>query len=208
MTRLLIAGLMAAVAVPVLAQAAPPMAPKHERVMTRAEVQGHVAQMFARVDANHDGVITKAETDAAHQAMAAKRQSRQGGHATGKMGAMGAMHHDPAAAFDRIDANHDGTISRAEFVAAHAKREQKMGDMKGMGGMGGIGGMGGMRQMHGGMADRIFEKSDTNHDGRVTQAEAQAEAFAHFDMMDANHDGRVTSDERKAARQMMQHKGR
>ena len=205
MTRLLIAGLMAAVAVPVLAQAAPPMAPKHERVMTRAEVQGHVAQMFARVDANHDGVITKAETDAAHQAMAAKRQSRQGDHAMGKMGAMGAMggmHHDPAAAFDRIDANHDGTISRAEFVAAHAKREQKMGDMKGMGGMDG------MRQMHGGMADRIFEKSDTNHDGRVTQAEAQAEAFAHFDMMDANHDGRVTSDERKAARQMMQHKGR
>ena len=205
MTRLLIAGLMAAVAVPVLAQAAPPMAPKHDRVMTRAEVQGHVAQMFARVDANHDGVITKAETDAAHQAMAAKRQGRQGDHATGKMGAMGAMggmHHDPAAAFDRIDANHDGTISRAEFVAAHAKREQKMGDMKGMGGMGG------MRQMHGGMADRIFEKSDTNHDGRVTQAEAQAEAFAHFDMMDANHDGRVTPDERKAARQMMQHKGR
>ena len=205
MTRLLFAGLMAAVAVPVLAQAAPPMAPKHDRVMTRAEVQGHVAQMFARVDANRDGVITKAETDAAHQAMAAKRQSRQGDHATGKMGAMGAMggmHHDPAAAFDRIDANHDGTISRAEFVAAHAKREPKMGDMKGMGGMDG------MRQMHGGMADRIFEKSDTNHDGRVTQAEAQAEAFAHFDMMDANRDGRVTPDERKAARQMMQHKGR
>lgn len=200
MTRLLIAGLMAAVAVPVLAQAAPPMAPKHDRVMTRAEVQGHVAQMFARVDANHDGVITKAETDAAHQAMAAKRQSRQGDHAMGKMGAMGAMggmHHDPAAAFDRIDANHDGTISRAEFVAAHAKREQKMGDMKGMRGMDG------MRQMHGGMADRIFEKSDTNHDGRVSQAEAQAEAFAHFDMMDANRDGRVTPDERKAARHMM-----
>ena len=184
------------------------MAPKHDRVMTRAQVQGHVAQMFARVDANHDGVITKAETDAAHQAMAAKRQGRQGDHAIGKMGAMGAMgamHHDPAAAFDRIDANHDGTISRAEFVAAHAKREQKMGDMKEMRGMGG---MGGMRQMQGGMADRIFEKSDTNHDGRVTQAEAQAEAFAHFDMMDANHDGRVTPDERKAARQMMQHKGR
>ena len=203
MTRLLIAGLMAAVAVPVLAQAAPPMAPKHDRVMTRAEVQGHVAQMFARVDANRDGVITKAETDAAHQAMAAKRQGRQGDHAMGQMGAMGAMHHDPAAAFDRIDANHDGTISRAEFVAAHAKREQKMGATKGMSGMGG------MRQMHGGMADRIFEKSDTNHDGRVTQAEAQAEAFAHFDMMDANRDGRVTPDERKAARHnMMQPKGR
>ena len=89
-------------------------------------------------------------------------------------------------------------ISRAEFVAAHAMREPMMGQMKGMGGM------------RGGMAGRIFEKADANHDGRVTQAEAQAEAFAHFDMMDANHDGRVTPAERKAARQhmMMQHKGR
>ena len=195
MNRLLIAGLMAAVAVPLIA-AAPPMAANHDRVMTRAEVQGHVTQMFARVDANHDGVITKAETDAAHQAMASKRQGHEGDHAMGKMGAMSDMHRDPAAAFDRIDANHDGNISRAEFVAAHAMREHRMGEMKGVHGM------------DGSMADRIFEKSDTNHDGRVTLAEAQAEAFAHFDMMDANRDGRVTPDERKAARHiMMQHKG-
>ena len=200
MTRLLIAGLMAAVAVPLIA-AAPPMAPMnggamHNHVMTRAEVQGHVAKMFARVDANHDGVITKAETDAAHQTMAGRAQDHHGQNAMGKMGAMGnmgamgGMHRDPAAAFDRIDANRDGMISRAEFVQAHAMREQKMGEMKGMSGM----------------AGRIFEKADANHDGRVTQAEAQAEAFAHFDMMDANHDGRVTPDERKTARQM--HKGR
>ena len=207
MTRLLVAGLMVAVAIPLIA-AAPPAAPMppmsgmhagamRTRVMTRAEVEGHVAKMFARVDANHDGVITKAETDAAHQAMAGKWQGRHGDHAMGKMGATGGMHRDPAAAFDRIDANHDGMISRAEFVQAHAMREQKMGEMKGMPGMKGI---------RGGMADRIFEKADTNRDGRVTQAEAQAEAFAHFDSIDTNRDGRITPEERQAAHQM--HKGR
>ena len=100
MTRLLVAGLMAAVAVPAIAQVASPMPAMndemmHNRVMTRAEVQGHVAKMFARVDANRDGVITKAETDAAHQAMAGKRQGPHGDLAMGKMGAMGGMHHDP-----------------------------------------------------------------------------------------------------------------
>ena len=198
MTRLLIAGLMAAVAVPLIAAAQPtaPMPPMaamhdgmmHDRVMTRAEIKGHVAKMFARVDANHDGIITKAETDAAHQAMAAKGQ---GDHAMGKMGAGSGMHRDAGPAFDRIDANHDGMISRAEFVRAHATREQKMGEHN---------------DMHGRMADRIFEKSDTNRDGRVTQAEAQAEAFAHFDSVDTNRDGRITPEERTAAHHM--HKGR
>ena len=202
MTRLLIAGLMAAVAVPLIAAAPPtaPMSAMHDHVMTRAEVQGHVAKMFARVDANRDGVITKAETDAAHQTMAGKGQDHHGQNAMGKMGnmgAMGGMHRDPAAAFDRIDANQDGNISRAEFIAAHAMREQKMSEHLGMKGM---------PAMHGGMADRIFEKSDVNHDGRVTLAEAQAEAFAHFDMLDTNHDGRITPDERAAAHHL--HKGR
>ena len=189
MTRLLIAGLMAAVAVPLIAAAPPtaPMSAMHDHVMTRAEVQGHVAKMFARVDANRDGVITKAETGAVHRAMAGKGE---GDHAMGKMGAVSGMHRDAGVAFDRIDANRDGMISRDEFSSARAMHQQKMGERKGM---------------HGGMADRIFVKADTNHDGRVTQAEAQAEALAHFDMMDANRDGRVTPEERKAARQM--HKG-
>ena len=66
--------------------------------------------------------------------------------------------------------------------------------------------MGERKGMHGGMAERIFVKADTNRDGRVTQAEAQAEALAHFDSVDTNRDGRVTPAERAAAHQM--HKGR
>lgn len=32
---------------------------------------------------------------------------------------------DPARMFDRIDANHDGVVSRAEFMAAHQRMEQR-----------------------------------------------------------------------------------
>ena len=163
MTKYLIAGLMAAVAVPALAQVAPPMPPMtmgHDKVMTRAEVQGHVARMFAQADTNRDGVITKAEADAAHQAMSGKGQ-------------------------------------RAVKMAGH---------MKGGHGMGGMGMVG----MGKGMGGKMFERADANHDGRLTLAEAQAQAFAHFDMMDTNRDGRITPKERQAAHQrmMQMHKSR
>lgn len=204
MTKYLIAGLMAAVAVPALAQVAPPMPSMmmgHDKVMTRAEVQSHVGQMFARLDANRDGVVTKAEADAAHQGMGDKR-GMKGDHR-----AMSAMHRDPTAAFDRLDANRDGMISRDEFTRAHAMRGTRGQGMVGndMGHMKGGHGMGGM-----GMGGKMFDRADANHDGRLTQAEAQAQAFAHFDMMDTNRDGRITPDERQAAHQrmMQMHKSR
>lgn len=194
MTKLLIAGLMAAVAVPALAQYAPaPVAPMmNDRVMTRAEVQGQVARMFARLDTNRDGVLLKAEADAARQGMRGNRQRGQG---------MRAMHRDPAAAFARMDANRDNMISREEFTAMHAqragKRAAKAANGQGMRGM--RGGMG--RGM--GMGGMMFDRADANRDGRVTLAEAQSQAFVHFDMMDANRDGQVTREERRNMRQHM-----
>ncbi len=55
--------------------------------------------------------------------------------------------------------------------------------------------MGGMGM--GGFGERMFEMADTNHDGRVSLAEAQAAALAHFDKADLNHDGKITPDERQ-----------
>ena len=195
MPKLLLAGLIAAVAVPAFAQMAPPMAPMtNDRVMTRGEVQGHVAQMFARLDTNRDGVVLKAEAEAARQGMHGNNGQR-GDHQR-----MRGMHRDPSAAFARMDANRDNMISREEFSAAHAQRAQKMA-ARGQDGRA-------MRGKHG-MGGKMFERADTNRDGRLTQAEAQAQAFAHFDMMDGNRDGRVTREERQTARQtMMQNKGR
>jgi hypothetical protein len=49
----------------------------------------------------------------------------------------------------------------------------------------------------------MFETMDTNKDGRVSQAEAQAVALQHFDRADLNHDGQLTPQERQQSRQLL-----
>jgi Ca2+-binding EF-hand superfamily protein len=205
---------------------APPMAPRAPQApmvrrgqpnvmimmnkpMTRAEVSEHVARMFAHLDANHDGYLTREEIQATHQKMMA-----MGPEMKKRMAQRGMGRGDRGAAFDRLDTNRDGSISRQEFMAGRPEiREQRvivMRDGKGpmapgaMPEMPGHGGMK-MRMMHmGGMGfgGKMFDMADTNHDGRVSLAEAQAAALAHFDRADANHDGKITPDERKNVRIM------
>jgi hypothetical protein len=184
----------------------------HDKVMTRDEVANHVGKLFARLDANHDGFIVKEEVQAVHHRM------------MGAMGNAGEMHRrlaergvrigDRGAMFDKLDSNRDGTISRQEFMAAKPQvREQRVmvmrGDPDGAPGGPNAPAMRGMKamRMHAvgmGMGMRmgghLFEMADANHDGRVSQAEAQAMAFAHFDKADVNHDGRITRDERQQMR--------
>ena len=84
--------------------------------------------------------------------------------------------------FQRLDANHDGTVTRQEAEQAAAQM--------GQGGEGGRGGRFAARMM-----DRLFSQSDS-----VTLAQFQAQALARFDRQDLNHDGTVTADERQQAR--------
>ena len=55
----------------------------------------------------------------------------------------------------------------------------------------------------GGFGGRMIVMADTNKDGRITLAEAEALALQHFDQMDTNRDGQVTPEERRAGRPMM-----
>jgi hypothetical protein len=202
-------GLLAGTAVaqtPPVAQPAPaaspaPMAhPMRDKVMTRTEAVQMVRQHFGEVDSNRDGTATAAEIEAARTKRFEDFKAFDGGHAM----VMG----DPNAAFDHLDANKDGSISRDEFTKAHeqrverrtVKREERRGTPKesrdvrrhvmrahGAGGFGG----------------RMIAMADTNKDGQVTQAEAEALALQHFDQMDTNRDGQVTPEERRAGRQLM-----
>ena len=168
----------------------PPMAVK---VHTRAEVQAKVAEHFAKVDANRDGVVTKAEADAAAQAFRGKWAERVKDRRDDRGDRV----------FERLDSNGDGSVSRAEWDAGQAQREQRIAshDRDGDGRRDGHkpGGMHGMS----GFSGHMFEMADANKDGRVTLQEAQAAALRHFDMADANRDGQITREERAQMRQRM-----
>jgi Ca2+-binding EF-hand superfamily protein len=199
MKMLLIGGAALALAFPALAQvgsapAAGPQARMAHKVQTRADLQAKVAEHFARLDTNRDGVLTQAEADAGIQALKQHFEQRRGQWRE--------------QSFERLDTNRDGAISRAEWDAAQTQRQQRMAnrDRDGDGQPDGhrMGAMGGMA--HGGMhgfGGQMFTMADTNHDGRVTLAEAQAAALQHFDMVDTNHDGQISPDERMQMHQRM-----
>ena len=230
MNRLLIGGAATALIVglaPALAQVPPPpgvaqgtappvaavprgapqvhMRVMSDRVMTRDEVVKHVRDMFAKLDINRDGFITRQEVDALHQKMVGAMGTA--GDMQQRLAEHGIMMGDRGAMFDRLDTNHDGNISRQEFMARQPEVRQErvmiLSNREGVPGVPGAPGVPGMRMhMHGmgGLGGHLFDMADANHDGRVSLAEAQALALAHFDKADTNHDGRITPDERQNVR--------
>jgi Ca2+-binding EF-hand superfamily protein len=230
MKKLLIGGAVAALAIviaPAVAQPAPPPPPgvaqgtapapmppapprmhmkmMSDRVMTRDEVVQHVRKLFARLDSNKDGYLTREEMNAAHRKMMGMHGAMEG-----RPGEHGFKHPDRAAMFERLDTNHDGSISRQEFMAAQPQLEHRVmifrnGPEGGPGAPGGPGEPGMKMRMHGmgGFGGHLFETADANHDGRVSLPEAEAAALAHFDRADLNHDGKITPEERRQAHQLM-----
>jgi len=192
----------------------PPPGPPHVRMMfggdhvaTRAEVSEHVAKMFAKLDTNHDGFVTREEMDALHAKMEAAMAKVD--DLPKRLAENGVIMGDRGQIFDQLDTNHDGNISRQEFMAHRPQvREERVIVMRdGPQGAAGapvppLEGHPGMMRMHmhmagmGRLGGQLFEMADANHDGRVSLAEAQAAALAHFDKVDLNHDGKLTPEER------------
>ena len=84
-----------------------------------------------------------------------------------------------AQAVMRMDADHDGRISPAEFSAFMASRKHG-------GGKGGDGA-------------KAFARLDANHDGFLSSDELAVLADRHFEKLDTNHDGKLDASERQAA---------
>jgi Ca2+-binding EF-hand superfamily protein len=182
--------------------------------MTRAGLQDMIAQHFKAMDANGDGFVTKAEFDAAREAMHKKMEAKRGEHR--------------AEMFAMLDKNHDGSLSKDEYMAPPPHDGMMGHDMKDHGPdghdmppppPGGPDGdhdggpmhghrmmmhrMGGMGMDGMGRDDKWFDRADANHDGKLTLAEASAGPLAMFDRADTNHDGTISPDEHKAAMEKM-----
>jgi Ca2+-binding EF-hand superfamily protein len=159
--------------------------PRGMGAQERSAIAGQVQAWFSRIDTNRDGFVTREE------AQGARAMFRQNGPQRAERRQRAP---DPAmqqqrrtAAFDRLDSNRDGAISRAEFMQASALRtERRM-----------------VRRVPMGLGGRMFEMADTNRDSRVSLQEATAAAYQRFDTADLNRDGRLTRDERMQRRERL-----
>jgi len=203
---------------PQTAKVAPSARPtRAAQPVTRATVQARVAAIFAKLDTNHDGFVTKDEINTLEAQREQKAQER-------------AQRFDPSKVFDRLDANHDGKVTAAEVDAARSQRAQSKNGQPAKAQATGFTGLFAKADTNkdnvlsraefdamgqelkarmerasvarGETAVRMFDLEDSNKDGRVTLAEMQQAALAQFDRVDLNHDGTITPQERQQARQL------
>jgi Ca2+-binding EF-hand superfamily protein len=113
-----------------------------------AQPRPDAAQMFALADANHDGVVSPAE-------FRASREAR----------------------FKVLDRNHDGVLTAADFPAG-----------------------GRLTARWGEGPQALLKMLDADGDGRVSLDEFVQGSMRLFDRADANHDGVVSQAEAQAAR--------
>ena len=109
--------------------------------------------------------------------------------------------------FDRMDLDHNGSITREEMTQAHAQMREHRGEGRGEG-MGHRRGMRHMRGPHGPGAPGMRGERMFGTQGFITRDQMRERALARFDQADANHDGTVTAAERQAARGAMRQRFR
>jgi Ca2+-binding EF-hand superfamily protein len=191
----------------------PPMAhPMADKTMTRDEVVAMVREHFGRLDTDKNGSITTEEAMKGHEQMAGHFNSMRMEHGEGGEGGephmMRIERRDPKEAFARLDSNKDGSISFDEFSKGHEERIEQRIEIrerrKEAAKDGKLPEKHAFRMHHGGiMGGHMIVMADSDHDGKITLAEAEALALQHFDQMDSNHDGQVTPEERRAGRPMI-----
>ena len=104
--------------------------------------------------------------------------------------------------WDKLDVNHDGTLSREEVQQGRPKLAEHFGkvDANGDGQLTPLE-MREARAAHQARMKARWEKLDGNHDGKLSRDEVQGrpKLAQHFDQVDANGDGQLTPMEMREA---------
>jgi Ca2+-binding EF-hand superfamily protein len=151
-----------------------------------AKDQKRLSRQFDTIDGNKDGKLSKEELQGFHANMREKHKAafeqrfkeadKDGDGALSKAEAENAKMPGLAAHFDRADANQDGKVGKDELQS-------------------------GRKRMHDRHAES-FKAADTDGDGALTKAEAEAgkldRLVQHFDQLDANKDGKIGPEEAHA----------
>lgn len=145
----------------------------------QAEVQAAQDARFAEADANGDGALDADEMNAMRDKRMAGRAEMAGKHAS--------------ATFEALDADKSGAISREEFEAAVEMRKSRRADH--------AKGHRDRRQA------RMMQRMDANGDGMIQKEEISGGFVTQmFARLDTDKDGRVSKAEADAARGFMKHK--
>lgn len=144
----------------------------------RGEHAGHGrGELFGRADTDKNGVVTRAEFDAA-----IAQHSAHGGGGRHAMMSDADRKARAGEMFKRFDADGNGSISKAEAEAARARFQQRRGEARDD------------------RRDDRFAKLDSDGNGAVSLAEFNARDAERIDRLDANRDGQISSDEFAAGR--------
>lgn len=167
----------------------------NDGAISRAEFMAQSDKRFARLDANGDGEISGDELPGRGRLLASTDTNKDGKISKAEYSAQA------AARFAKMDTNGDGKITPDEMKAMGQRMREGRGRGPGGGAPMGAGPMRGGHMGHhgGGMLARL----DTDHDGKISHAEAMAPAEARFAKMDTNHDGFIDKAEMDAMHERM-----
>jgi Ca2+-binding EF-hand superfamily protein len=174
----------------------------HDGAVDQTEFQSSRDKWFADIDTNKDGFITTDELKAFGDKMHAQWQQKQADAGQTQNGATGTQPAPDASRgekmtqhiLQRVDTDHDGKISKAEFdteSTALFKKLDKNSDGKIAADE--------VPAHHWGPKGGMLGRMDTDKDGRITKAEFTVGEDKLFQKLDANGDGVITQDEMQAA---------
>ncbi|MGK6319995.1 EF-hand domain-containing protein [Sphingomonas sp. DT-204] len=166
--------------------------------VTRTEYLASAEARFARLDANNDGALTSDEFHAGHGKLGRRFGRTPGLMPPGSPQAMGRGMGGQM--LDRLDADKDGKISKAEFAAQSGERFGRM-DTNGDGRIDAAERSATAKGARRG--GRGLNRLDRDGDGVITRAEYDGQADQRFARLDTNGDGFIDAAERQAAMSRM-----